>query len=122
MLFYFRLSCRCVLGKQKALLELSDGARLLINENSFSRKDSVEIELVQPATRWRYLPALTAGESLASEIYTVKCSTQPKNPITVCLPAAPRNWSVYEPCIKVRDTGQWTELPEAVVEVTECDG
>ncbi|XP_069115916.1 uncharacterized protein [Argopecten irradians] len=63
-------------GKKGGSYGLPVGAKLVVPEGLFGKKDSITCQVAPPAQRWRHCPVLTSYEHMTSEIFVLTSTVQ----------------------------------------------
>ncbi|XP_060067981.1 uncharacterized protein LOC132548173 [Ylistrum balloti] len=63
-------------GKKGGSYGLPVGAKLVVPEGLFGKKDSITCQVAPPAQRWRHCPVLTTYEHMTSEIFVLTSTLQ----------------------------------------------
>ncbi|XP_033758969.1 uncharacterized protein LOC117341221 isoform X2 [Pecten maximus] len=63
-------------GKKGGSYGLPVGAKLVVPEGLFGKKDSITCQVAPPAQRWRHCPVLTPYEHMTSEIFVLTSTVQ----------------------------------------------
>ena len=63
-------------GKKGGNYGLPLGAKLIVPDGVFNKKDSITCQVAAPTQRWKYTPVLPSNEHLTSEIFLFSSTLQ----------------------------------------------
>ncbi|KAL3885766.1 hypothetical protein ACJMK2_025807 [Sinanodonta woodiana] len=98
-------------GKKGGNFGLPLGAKMIVPDGVFSKKDSITCQVAAPTQRWRYTPVLPSSEHLTSEIFIFSSTLHPlKKSIMIQLPY----YQVDSEHAEINVKGKWKDENEWV--------
>jgi hypothetical protein len=100
-------------GKKGGNFGLPLGAKLIVPESIFNKKDNITCEVAPPTQRWKYTPVLPVHEHLTSEIFLFSSSVSIlKKAVVIQIPYYPIDPEHSEINVKGKwkDENEWVDV------------